>query len=152
MAGPDKKADDTLRENSLVTQLLAQGAESAMTLRGFIGPSSRDGYVRLYPKLTNMAESVEIARADILHSLEAPKSKHGAVILWVKREAQVFTHRVNTAESVSPAPRNLVDVRKGRLRMQMRVPQTEDICFSVCMDCLSWCSCSICSTLPERRG
>src|SRR5437016_5850686 len=132
-------SDKTLRENPLVAQLIAQGAESAMALRGFVGPTTSDGYVCLYPRLHNLSHSIEIALADILHSVEAPQSVLGAVILWVKKDAKITIRRVGVSEAASlsadkfaglrkgPAgtpPPNLVELRRGRLRMRVRAEQT----------------------------
>ncbi len=159
MAGKDSSGDP-LRENSLVAQLIAQGAETSIMLRGFVGPSARDGYVRLYPKLQNLSDSVEIARSDILHSVQAPQSALGAVILWVKKDAKISLHRVGVSEPMgAPAeslaalqkrsagtPESMVELRRGRLRMRLRPQQAQSICFSHCMDCISWCSCSMCES------
>jgi hypothetical protein len=151
---------DALRENSLVAQLIERGADTSIMLRGFIGPSARDGYVRLYPKLQNLSDSVEIARSDIVHSVEAPQSALGAVILWVKKDAKMSLHRVGVSESMpAPAERlatfnkraagsseNMVERRRGRLRMRLRPQQAQTLCFSHCMDCISWCDCSTCES------
>jgi len=145
-----KKSGETLGESVLVANLLAQGAENAVTIRGFIGTSKQEGYIRLYPRLVDLSESMEIARTDILHSMRATQSPDGPVVLWVKRDASISAN--NTAESVGQAARNMVEVKKGRLRMRMRAPQTEEVCFSVCMDCLSWCSCSICTSTPAIKA
>jgi hypothetical protein len=158
MAEKKRSSDGALRENPLVAQLIAQGAETAMTLRGFVGSSAREGYVRLYPRLQNLSDSIEIARADILHSMEAPQSVLGGVILWVKKDAKIAVTRVGVSEPAgTPAenlvdlrkgpagtpPENLVELRKGRLRMRVRPQQAHAVCFSHCMDCISWCSCLV---------
>jgi hypothetical protein len=143
----DKPAD-VLRESALLKKLLERGGENAVALRGFIGPATREGHVRLFPRLVDLTQSMEIARADILHALPATGSPDGPVVLWVKRDAQIQARNVNAAEAVTQGAQKLVEIRKGRLRMKARAPQEEPICFSVCMDCLSWCSCSICSTQP----
>jgi hypothetical protein len=146
--GDGDGAGKSLEENPLIAQLIAQGAETAMTLRGFVGRSARDGYIRLFPRIGNLADSVEIARSDIIHSVKAPRSTLGAVIVWVKRDAKISVHKA--PETSVQTPKDLVELRKGRLRMRMRAPQARDpLCFSTCMDCLSWCDCSICSTQPQ---
>jgi hypothetical protein len=130
-----------LRENPLVAQLIAKGAETAMMLRGFVGPSAIKGYVRLYPRLQNLSDSVEIARADILHSVEAPQSVLGAVILWVKKDAKISVNRVGVSQPADTPAENLVEFRKGRLRIRIRAQQggvcqspiCPNICQSVCM-------------------
>jgi hypothetical protein len=140
-------ADKTLQPNPLIAQLIASGAETAMMLRGFVGPATRDGFVCLYPRL-NLSDSIEIAAADILHSIEAPQSVLGAVVLWVKRDAQIRVRRVGASEAANlsaeslarlrkapaGAPRpDLVDLRKGRLRMRLRAQQNvQDYCGIFC--------------------
>ena len=139
-----------LADNPLITQLINRGAEELITLRGFIGPTARDGYIRVYPRIGNLGDSVEIAKSDIIHAVKAPRSSLGAVIVWVKKDARISVHRVNQREATGPEPNSMVELRKGRLRMRMKATQArEQVCFSVCMDCLSWCDCSICSSLPE---
>jgi hypothetical protein len=142
---------EEIEENPLVAKLIAQGAETAMTLRGYVGPSTNEGHLRLYPRLANLQVSVDIPRADILHFVEAPQSRLGAVIVWVKRDAQLAVRRVESSDTgTGKPPADLVDVNKGRLRMRLRAPGgNREVCFSTCMDCLSWCDCSICSSLPE---
>jgi hypothetical protein len=139
-----KSPGDALQENGLVAKLLAQGAENAVAVRGFIGPSKREGYIRVYPRIVDLSESVEIARADVVHSMRATQSPEGPVVLWVKRGATISSN--SPAEKLDQPARNMVEVRKGRLRMRMRTAQASDLCFSTCMDCLSWCSCSLCSS------
>ena len=145
-------SDKTLQENPLVAQLIARGAETAVTLRGFVGPTTSPGYVSLYPRLSNLSESIEIAVADILHSVEVPQSALGAVVLWVKKDAKISARRVGVSQAVSvsagnlaglrkgPAgapPPNLVELRKGRLRMRVRAQQSSDspYCGIFCDDC-----------------
>jgi hypothetical protein len=138
---------DALRENPLVARFIERGADTSTILRGFIGPAIRDGHVRLYPRLNNLSNSVEVAREDILHSIEAPQSALGAVILWVKKDAKISIHRAGTSEATNAPRENDIELRQGRLRMRVRPQQTNGLCFSHCMDCVSWCSCSLCSSL-----
>ena len=138
-----------LQENPLIALLLAQGAETSIKLRGFVGPSVSPDVIRLFPRLDNLSECVEIPRAAILHSIKAPRSALGAVILWVKKDATITTLRINEPDVPAQSPPKMEEVRKGRLRMRVRRAEARDpICFSVCMDCISWCDCSICSSLP----
>jgi hypothetical protein len=140
-----------LPENPLIADLLARGAEKARVLQGFIGPSRDKDYITLYQSLDHLGDTVEIRREDVIHSVKSPRSGLGAVILWVDEEAQLSVRRAQ-AESRRPTqgPGSLREVAKGRLRMKMRTQYAADqVCFSVCMDCLSWCDCSICQSLPE---
>jgi hypothetical protein len=147
---PDEDASaKNLRENPLVATLLAQGVQSAVKLRGFVGPSPHADRIRLFPRLDNLSECVEIPRAAVIHSLKAPGSALGAVIIWVRKDATLTTLRLSETAAPAQAGPQMEEVRKGRLRMRMRRQQADDpICFSVCMDCISWCDCSICHSEP----
>ena len=151
MANKNPSAKNTLDENPLVATLLAQGAQTAIKLRGFIGPSPHKDKIRLFPRLDNLSECVEIPRSAVIHSMKAPRSALGAVILWVKKDATLTTFRVDEPDTPSQAAPQMEEVRKGRLRMRMRRQQQarDPICFSVCMDCISWCDCSICHSEPQ---
>jgi hypothetical protein len=132
-------------ENPLLARLLVvDGAANAITLRGYVGRSTAEGYVNLYPKLDDLSESLEIAQADILHFSEVPESvmPYGAMILWVKKDAQI-THR----RGKTPERANLdEEVRAGRLRI--RVPKISNdlrrvcasFCFGGCRPCQSGCT------------
>lgn len=149
MADEDASAKN-LQENPLIAQLLAHGAATSIKLRGFVGPSTAKDTIRLFPRLDNLSECVEIPKAAIIHSIKAPRSALGAVILWVKKDATLTTFRVSEPDTPAQATPQMEEVRKGRLRMRMRRTEANDpICFSVCMDCISWCDCSICSSQPQ---
>lgn len=137
-------------ENPLIAELLARGAENAKVLQGFIGPSRDDGHITLYQSLERLGDTVEIRREDVLHSVRSPRSGLGAVILWIKEDAQLSVRKTHAEDRRPTAgPGSLREVAKGRLRMRMRpVAAADEVCFSVCMDCLSWCDCSICTSLP----
>jgi hypothetical protein len=144
-----KGSKPEIQENPLVAQLIAAGAEKARVLRGFIGPSRDKAYISLYQNLARLSDAVEIPREDVLHAVEVPNSGLGAVVLWVKEDAQLGVRKTQAESHPASGPGSLQEVQKGRLRMQLRPKQARDICFSVCMDCLSWCDCSICHT--EQR-
>ncbi|MEU1209167.1 hypothetical protein [Nocardia sp. NPDC005825] len=134
-----------IRENPLVAELLARGVENARVLEGFIGPSNDERYVTLYQDLRRLGDSVDILRDDILHAMEVPRSTLGASVLWIKDDAQISVRRTEADTAPTSGPGSMHEVMKGRLRMQMRTKHAAD-CMSVCMDCLSWCSCSICTS------
>jgi hypothetical protein len=112
MAGKGRSIG-ALSENPLVTELIAQGAETSIMLRGFIGPSARDGYVRLYPKLQNLSDSVEIARSDVLHSVQAPQSALGAV---GEEGRQVISQQSGRSRGHAGQSRKLAQAGRGRSR------------------------------------
>lgn len=121
---------EKVRTNPLVARLAADGCEEAITLTGFIGPSARADYVRLFTGLNNMSRSIEIAKSDIVATVDLPKSGLGAVAVWVKRDAALHHHRIETAESCAARTSSgggLTSVRRGGLRMQVR-SQARDTC------------------------
>ncbi|MFF5211975.1 hypothetical protein [Streptosporangium sp. NPDC000396] len=135
-------------ENPLVAELIAHGVgNDARLLRGFVGPSRNENVITLYQRLDRLSDTVEIARSDILHHVKAPRSPLGGVILWVKKDAKITINRLEPPEPRDDVPQSdLQELRKGRLRMRVRGHGGRETCFSVCMDCLSWCSCSICTS------
>jgi hypothetical protein len=138
-------AEDPMQENPLLEKLIAQGADTATVLRGYVGPSAREGYVRLYPRLGNLSESMEVPQADILHSIKEPRSVFGSIVLWVKKDANIIFHRVETpggATSAGPQA-NTIEVRQGRLRMRIRKRAGSDPRDT----CVSICSCGVCVCL-----
>jgi hypothetical protein len=62
----DKASTKDLEPNPRMRKVLAQGDDTVAILRGFIGPSDRDGYIRLFASLADTSISVEIAEADIV--------------------------------------------------------------------------------------
>ncbi|MEQ4302916.1 hypothetical protein ABNF97_16220 [Plantactinospora sp. B6F1] len=133
--------------DSLVARLLEAGSEDAVTLTGYVGPGSREGYVRLFPGLTDMSKSIEIAQSDIVESVELPKSGLGAIALWVRRDAELHHHVVERAESYAARTtgRALEPARRGELRMMVR-SHVRDVCTceiycdgTGCMPCTSNC-------------
>ena len=70
----------------------------------------------MYPRLDDLSESHEVARADILYFTEVPESvmPFGGMMIWVKMDAQII-HRQGQAASGT----DLAEVRRGRLRILM---------------------------------
>jgi len=144
--GPGAK----ISENPLLARLLvAEGAENAIALRGYVGPSRAEGYINLYPNLYDLSESLEVAQADVLHFAEVPETAmpFGATILWVKKDAQIVHRQGEAAENTGAA-----EIRKGRLRIQLGMRRTEGVCTSRCSSCQSRCrTCqSRCNTCQSR--
>jgi hypothetical protein len=132
-------------ENHLLTRLIAGGATNATAMRGYVGPSTTEGYIVLYPSLDNISESIEIARDDILEFAELPESvlPLGGTIVWVKKDAKITFRSVKTVGKASdPAPKaDFAEMRKGRLRMLLpslrrAVPPCQSHCSG---DCQSTC-------------
>lgn len=144
-----------IQDHPVLSKLIREGAGDSMTFWGYVGPSRKEGVVTLYPSLENLADSIEIAVADILHVEDVPETVllFGAKVVWVKRDAKITRRHVDTAESVGTletaetagpvAPKDsVVEVRKGRLRMRLRTQGRSSDCHSPCQTCKS-CS-SVC--------
>src|SRR5262245_38276347 len=61
-------------ENPLISKILANGGATATVLWGYIGPSSREGFITLHPSLRNLSVTMEIAERDIIHVADVPDS------------------------------------------------------------------------------
>jgi len=139
---------EQIPENPLVAGLRAEGTTDAITFRGYIGPSTVEGKVILYPSLNDISESFEFAREDVLQFAAAPESllPLGATIIWVKKDAKVIHHRVETVT-------HLKETRVGRLRMRLprRHPRSEarPVCQSQCGVCQSACDSQTCRSVCE---
>lgn len=148
-------ADDPLRENAVVRTLLDRGAERAMLFRGWVGPSTREGHIRLYPRLGDLSQSLEIARADIIHSTEEPQAVLGAVVVWVNKDAKIVVHRVETpgapAATALQKPASYAgEIRRGRLRMRIRARAAgDDTCVCICSCGTCECRCIVIPNAPE---
>jgi hypothetical protein len=123
----------------------ATGADDFAVAKGYIGPSSKEGYVRIYPTLDNTSEWMEFAKTDILGFAEAPATllPLGGTVVWLKKGVNVAIHRVATVSAGSKPvePPNTAVINAGRLRMLLpgRLRATE-VCQSRCSVCQSRCS------------
>lgn len=163
--GSEDRWEAELQEHPVLSKLAREGAADATTFWGYVGPSKAEEFVTLYPSLENLSDSIEIARADILHVEDVPESVllFGAKVVWVRREATVNRGRAAPAQGMArqrpdpgapaDAPRGeVVEVSKGRLRMQMAARGDEADCVSpcaTCRDCSSVCIC-ICRYVPPE--
>jgi hypothetical protein len=158
-----KNSGRGIEVNPLLSRLLSHGVDASV-LRGYVGPSKKDGIIRLYPTLGFLHLYYEIEEDDIVDTAPAPTTAlpHNGTIVWVKSDAEVVVHGdtvvtvpVRTlkrsraaAEETAPASdaAKYVDVVRGRLRMSVpAVARGDDVCAS-CDPCSS-CS-GICQSGP----
>jgi hypothetical protein len=99
---PKKPADDGSSDfvRSIVTD--PKNVPDVMRLYGYPGASSEEGHERLYlsPDLTSY---VEVPKSTILHRMEVPAEQdpHGAVVLWVKRDAPLIYKMAPAAQALA---------------------------------------------------
>jgi hypothetical protein len=147
--------------NSLLTKLLAtEGVANAMVLRGYVGPTTAEGNVTLYPRIDDVSECFEIAPDDILHSVVVPESvlPYGGTMIWVRKNANIVHRRVETSARLSDRIGNVnrpeteagfAEVRKGRLRIQVRSrPAFQCTSCYNCRTCTSRCNTCHSSCVP----
>lgn len=165
---PAKKSGPDVDVNPLLSRLLSHGVEASV-LRGYVGPSKKEGTVSLYPALGKLNHYIEIDQGDIVETAPAPTNvlPHNGTVVWVKSDAEVVLHGdtvvtvpartlrrprpavdETTAEQPSPDAADYVDVVRGRLRMSVRTAVQRSDC-SVCASCGPCSSCSgICQSGP----
>jgi hypothetical protein len=148
MAG--KSAD--IPVNPVLMSVMQAGGNNAITFRGYVGPSSADAYISVYPSLDDLSQSVEISKSDILGFADLPDSVMplGAKIIWVKNSAIVTRRGAATLQGT--IPNQQADVREvGRLRMQVRsaLQREGETCQSRCSVCQS--RCSVCHSRCSAR-
>lgn len=81
------------RKDDFVAKIVTdpKNPPTTLLLKGFIGASSEEGYIRLY--LDNeLSDYVEIPETAILYSQEIPKEKSpiGGSYIWIQRDASVI--------------------------------------------------------------
>jgi hypothetical protein len=92
-----------LSEHPLVAKLRPdpnKPYEPTVKLAGYVGRSTEDGKVRLYPTLDDLSTYLDIRREDIVHAEAAPESvlEHGGTYVWVKQSAEVTQGQTQTTK------------------------------------------------------
>jgi hypothetical protein len=152
-------------ENPLISTILAKGGAAATVLWGYIGPSSREGFITVHPSLRNLSVTMEIAERDIIHVADIPESifPFDAKAIWIRNEAHIAhrvqegadsvrTHRVEdsvgSVSDVSTTP-GTVELTRGRLRMRMTDLRRASDCHSPCATCHS--PCGVCVSICQVK-
>jgi hypothetical protein len=160
-----KQSGPDIEVHPLLSRLLSQGVDVCV-FRGYVGPSEREGFVRLYPSLGYLNFSIEIGLKDVVETAPAPTSllPHKGTVVWVRNDAEVVFHgdsvttvpvrslrrrapdAVTADTSITPErsqASNYIDIVRGRLRMTVParrsaavVKEDDDICAS-CRGCAS---------------
>jgi ferredoxin len=161
---PAKQSGRDIEINPLLARLLSHGVD-AIAFRGYVGPSKKEGTIRLYPTLGFLNVFIDIGLDDIVETAPAPTTvlPHGGMIVWVKSDAEVVFHgdtvvtvlvrtlrrqRAAIDQTSANAPSSdaakYVDVVRGRLRMGVPAGTLRD---DVCASCRGCASCtSVCQS------
>ena len=146
MAKRRAAADDGLEPNPHLDQVLGPGAGNVSIMRGFIGTSERDGYVRLFPSLGDTSVSIDIPEDDVIDTADVKGNHLGKKIVWVKNGTQITVTKTRTTEygvrpQLSPEDSAKCNEERcaGRLKMQVTPAAARDTC-------ICWCDCSICQS------
>jgi len=135
MAGKDIPA------NPLLANLVPAGAADAVTFQGYVGPSTNEGSINLYPNITDLSQCVEISRSDIIGFAPLPETTLplGAIIVWVKKDASVARRDIKTLRDGDTLESGVREV--GRLRLKVHgLSHGNDVCQSKCLGrCQSKC-------------
>jgi hypothetical protein len=162
-----KKSGPEIEVHPLLSRLLSEGAD-ACVFRGYVGPSERADFIRLYPSLGFLNFSVEIGLKDIVETAPAPTTMlpYNGTVVWVRNDAEVVFHGdsvttvpVRSLRRTAPATpiadtstisersdaSNYIDIVRGRLRMT--VPVVRVGAYDVCASCRGCASCtSVCQS------
>jgi len=168
---PPKKSGPEIEIHPLLSRLLSKGV-GACVFRGYIGPSDREGSIRLYPSLGFLNFFVEIGLKDIVETAPAPTTvlPHNGTVVWVNPDADVVFHGDSvttvpvrslrrpepgaTIADISTAPERSqasdhIDIVRGRLRMSVpeRSAALRRADCDVCASCRGCASCtSVCQS------
>ena len=151
-----KSSGKRLESNSHLQSVLSVGTDNVSILRGFIGPSDRDGYVRLFPSLADTSVSIDIPEDDIVETGDVKDNNLGKRIVWVKKGTRVTVTKTRTTEygvrsRLAPDNEEVRHMRSaGRLQMQVTSAAAREVCVSVCScstcecHCTNWCGVCTC--------
>jgi len=92
-----------LTVHPVLRAIMRDGEPTPTSVTGYVGPNARDGYVTVYPNLTDLTRSYEVATVDVLHVEAVPESVRpfGAQVLWLRGNAEIGFR--NTALPATPA-------------------------------------------------
>jgi hypothetical protein len=141
---PSEKPSDgeprTVRVDDIVTDLLGSDPNQlgGITLTGYIGPSKREGYIRLYRDLS-FTQYLEVSLNDVLGSARLSKDEHAPSMLRVKASAEVVqvVARSDQARFLQ-GPITASHFRESAGPMGVVNPQT-DPTWDTCPSCTCFC-------------
>jgi len=90
--------------NPIVEELLTHGAEGAVRLLGFLGPSGEDGMVRLFHDLS-LDSWVEFSEEDLLYVMEG-EGRHSPSTAFVRPQSRLryVARKEIAADQLTPIP------------------------------------------------
>ena len=87
-----------LESSEQLQNILKQGPDNVSVLRGFIGQSDREGYIRLFAELSDTSVSAEIATDDIVGTADVLDNTLGKRVVWIKKGARITVIKTRTTE------------------------------------------------------
>jgi hypothetical protein len=152
------RSTNAFAPNERLQKALSVGPDNVSVLRGFIGETDRDGYIRLHPSLSDTSVSVDVARDDIIDTGDVPDNTLGKRFVLIKKGARITVTKTRTTEygnGPTVSGDEMVPIRAGRLTMQLRKAAL-DTCVSVCscQTCESHCTnwCGVCTCIPQTKA
>ena len=151
------RRSNELEPNNQLQEVLKSGPDNVSVLRGFIGESEREGYIRLYAALSDTSVSAEIAKDDIIDTGDVMNNTLGKRFVLIRKGARITVIKTRTTEYGNGpmlSGNELVPVRAGRLTMQLRKATLDTcICICSCSTCQSHCTnwCGVCTCVQEAK-
>lgn len=145
----ESRPSTPLNPDPLVEQLVDNqtGLPNSLILRGYIGPSTSEERLTVFPTLDDLSQSFELSRADVLAVNDAPESQlpKGGKVIWVKNDAAIIQRNTKTAQQYT-------QIRRGRLHITMtRRLGVQDVCMTFnCQVCTSNCGINCVSECHPR--
>lgn len=158
MAKAGRSTEAAFAPNEQLQTALKGGDDDVSVLRGFIGETDRNGYIRLYASISDTSTSVEIAKDDIVDTGDVPGNTLGKRFVLIRKGARVTVIKTRTTEfGNGPALSGdeMVPVRSGRLTMQLRKAVADTcVCICSCSTCQSHCTnwCGVCTCIPQTKA
>lgn len=85
-----------IQDNQFLKGLIEKGATHSSVFTGYSCFSKTEGFITLYPNISNLSESIEISRNDIIDCAKLTSGLgdlDGRMIVWVRKEAEVSIKR-----------------------------------------------------------
>jgi hypothetical protein len=156
MTNPIFNLGNEIQVHSLLGFLYERDEMNCHVLKGYVGPSSKESHIRLYPDLDDLSNALEVSKSDILGHSPAPDSllPLGGTIIWLRADARVVVAKSEVKVLTPSSEKQSVGIggiarNKGRLKILLR-SDGGDVCQSRCGTvCQSRCG-TVCQSRCSR--